>query len=71
MITPKSSDGTIINDRDDIICRVEELYQDSSKKKPPKPDINIDEYQVPDITRDEVKKSLKDTKKDKSPGGRI
>ena len=35
----------------------------SNKKKLPKPDINIDEDQVPDITRDEVKKALKDMKK--------
>ena len=46
------------------------IYQDlySSKKKVPKPDINIDEEQIPDITRDEVKKALKDMKKDKAPG---
>ena len=49
IITMKSSDGSIINDRDEIISRVEEFYQDlySSKKKLPKPDINIDEDQVP------------------------
>ena len=61
---------SIINDRDEIISRVEEFYQDlsSSKKKLPKPDMNIDEDQVPDITRDEVKMALKDMKKGKSPG---
>ena len=49
IITLKSS----LNDRDEIISRGEELYQDlySSKKTLPKPDINIDEDEVPDITR--------------------
>ena len=70
IITLKSSDGSIMNDRDEIISRVEELYQYlySSKKKIPKPDINIDEDQVPDITREEVKKALEDIKKGKVPG---
>ena len=56
IITLKPSDGSIINDSDEIISRVEELYQDlySSKQKLPKPDINIDEDEVSDITRDEL-----------------
>ena len=49
IITMKSSDGSIINDRNEIISSVEEFYQDlySSKNKLPTPDINIDEDQVP------------------------
>ena len=62
IITMKPTDGSIINDRDEIISRVEEFYQDlySNKKKLPKPDININEDQVPDITKYDVKKTLKD-----------
>jgi len=71
VIALKSRDGVVIHDRDKIIKRVEEFYQDlyASKKTLKNPEINEDEEdEIPNITINEVKKAITDMKRGKAPG---
>ncbi|XP_072043115.1 uncharacterized protein [Amphiura filiformis] len=72
IIQMKEEDGTIINDRDRIIKRAEEFYQDLYDSKTPVPDVNLvpehEEEDILDVGADEVEAALKSMNNGKSPG---
>jgi len=71
MIAIKDEDGNIIYDRDQVINKVKDFYQNlySSKVQVDPPTINTDtEDSIPPIGADEVAKALKDMKREKLRG---
>ncbi|XP_072043476.1 uncharacterized protein [Amphiura filiformis] len=72
IIALKGEDGNIISDRELVIKRVEEFYQDLFTSKfqitPPIIDVESAEDNIPPIGDDEVEKCLNDMKRGKAPG---
>ncbi|XP_072030784.1 uncharacterized protein [Amphiura filiformis] len=71
IIALKGEDGNIISNRELVIKRVEEFYQDlySSKVQITPPiDFESTEENIPSIGEDDVEKSLNDMKRGKAPG---
>ena len=65
----KDKSGEILNDKDSILERCEEFYEDLYHDLSPDIDINdSEEEEIPPIIQSEVRKAIEDLKIGKSPG---